>query len=411
VFSLKLNSALSSRLGSRRSIPSVLFVRSCLVLVVVLAGCAASASREPQTPVPSEAPLARIDSEDVSAALEPIRQQHGLPALAALAWRGGGIVKAGVVGVRKLGSPERVTLGDRFHIGSDTKAMTATLLAMLVEEGRLSWTSTLADVFPDLADRMHPAYRAVTLEQLLAHRGGTPSELEAGGLWARLWLRQGSPTEQRRTLLEGVVTHPPAVEPGKQYLYSNAGYAIAGAMAEQVTGEAWEDLMCNRLFTPLGMTTVGFGAPGTVGKIDEPWGHAIRGHKLLPVEPGVLADNPPAIGPAGTVHVSLPDWAKFAALHLRGAQGVGGLLKAETFARLQSPAEGQEYALGWLVVSRPWGGRVLTHGGSNTMWYAVVWVAPERDFAVLVATNAGGDEAAKACDDAAAMLIHALTDR
>jgi hypothetical protein len=66
--------------------------------------------------------------------------------------------------------------------------------------------------------------------------------------------------------------------------------------------------------------------------------------------------------------------------------------------------------MGWLVTERPWGGgRVLTHAGSNTMNYAVAWLAPRRDFAVLAATNLGGNKAASACDEAAAALIGLVT--
>src|SRR5215470_14160319 len=63
--------------------------------------------------------------------------------MAAAVLRGERIIAQGVAGVRKRGSAERVTLDDRFHLGSCTKAMTATLVAMLVEEGKLNWTTTL----------------------------------------------------------------------------------------------------------------------------------------------------------------------------------------------------------------------------------------------------------------------------
>ena len=62
--------------------------------------------------------------------------------------------------------------------------------------------------------------------------------------------------------------------------------------------------------------------------------------------------------------------------------------------------------MGWIVAERDWGsGTVLNHAGSNTMWYAVTWIAPKKDFAVLVACNQGGDEAEKACDEASSLLI------
>ena len=87
---------------------------------------------------------------------------------------------------------------------------------------------------------------------------------------------------------------------------------------------------------------------------------------------------------------------------------------ADAFVALHEPAPkkdsdaGPDYAMGWSVTRRGWagdGGLVLTHNGSNTMWFAVTWIAPAKDFAVLVACNKGGAEAEKACDEAAAALI------
>jgi hypothetical protein len=102
----------------------------------------------------------------------------------------------------------------------------------------------------------------------------------------------------------------------------------------------------------------------------------------------------------------LADWAKFIADQLRGARGEKALLKPETYRKLHTPPFDGDYALGWLVTERDWGGgRVLTHAGSNNMNLAVVWMAPLRDFAVLVVTNQDGEAAAKACDEVASALI------
>ena len=121
----------------------------------------------------------------------------------------------------------------------------------------------------------------------------------------------------------------------------------------------------------------------------------------------MAVDNPPVMGPAGRVNCTLSEWSKFIADQLRGERGEKALLKPETYKRLHTPPfPGGDYALGWLVVSRPWGGGlVYNHAGSNTMNYAVAWLAPLKDFAVLVVTNEGGDAAGKACDEASAALI------
>lgn len=347
---------------------------------------------------------------DLTSLLGPIRNKHNLPALAGVIVVNGEIAGIGVVGMRRAGYTERATISDKWHLGSNTKSMTATLLAVLVEQGKLSWSTTLEQAFPGLRAEMDPTYRNVTLEQLLTHRGGVPADVPPK-LWEELWRRDGTPTQQRMTLVQGILKIQPQAPPGHKYIYSNSGYAIAGAMAEKALGQSWEDLMRTYLFTPLEMGSADFGAPGDAGKMDQPWGHVVRDGKAEPVPPSPDADNPPAIGPAGTVHASLKDWAKYTTFHLAGARGEGQLLRPSTFQKLHTPLEGQDYALGWISVHRDWaGGPALTHAGSNTMWYAIIWLAPRKNFGVLTITNIGGDKAAKACDEAVAALIqHVLS--
>lgn len=342
------------------------------------------------------------ERRDLSVILEPIVRQHDVPGMVAAVVKGDKIIAIGAAGVRRRGGNDKIQVTDQFHLGSCTKSMTATLCAMLVEEGKLSWETTISDVFPELKATMRPGWRTVTLRQLLTHRAGMPADLMEGGLWALLWL-QRDPVTARQMLLKGVLAHDPAAEPGTKFIYSNAGFAVAGHMAEHVMHKPWEELLRERLFKPLKMTSAGFGAPGKAGGVKEPWGHTADGK---PVEPGPRADNPVAIGPAGTVHCSIEDWAKYIALHLRGDEGDAKLLKADTFRVLHTPPEGADYAMGWGVAERGWaGGAALTHAGSNTMWYAVTWLAPRRDFAVVICCNQGGDEAAKACDELAAKLV------
>ncbi len=117
---------------------------------------------------------------DMTQALEAIRKKHDLPGLAAVVVKDGRICDRVAVGVRKWGDPTPVTTNDVFHIGSCTKSMTATLTAMLIEEGKLHWDTTIADVFPELKDRIDKQYKTVTVEQLLHHRGGIPGAPPTG---------------------------------------------------------------------------------------------------------------------------------------------------------------------------------------------------------------------------------------
>ncbi len=336
--------------------------------------------------------------------LDEIRKEHGLPGIAAAAIRHGKVVVNAASGVRKLGSEEAVTTDDQWHLGSCTKSMTATVAGMLVDEGRISWHTTIGDVFPELKGSMNPFWRTVTLEQLLVHRGGAPSHPPAD-VWAKALEQSGSPTEQRLAMVCGMMCYPPE-EHGRKFIYSDIGYGIVGAMLERVAGESWEDLLRERLFEPLGLTTAGFGAPASPGKLDEPWGHLGEIGELRPVAPGPMADNPPAIGPAATVHASLADFARYADWHADWKRAEPRLLTEETFNHLHHSPKDQDYAMGWMLDDRDWaGGNVFWHAGSNAMFYAVMWVAPERDATFVAATNAAYSEASDGCNDAIVALI------
>ena len=332
--------------------------------------------------------------------LENLRQKHDLPALAVVVVKDGKICDRAAVGVRKSDNPTLVTTNDLFHIGSCTKSMTATLTALLIEEGQLRWNTTIGEVFPELKGKMNPQYEAVTVEQLLTHRGGVPGSPPSEA-WQRAWEQKGPPSQQRTEFIQAVLAQPPEVSPGTKMIYSNQGYAIVGAMLEKLTGKPWETLLTERLFTPLQMKSASFGPPGPKDKVDQPWGHTRQSLAPLPLQ----RDNPPAIGPAGTVHCSLDDLARYVMFHLDAGKD-GGLLKPETFRKLHTPPAGGDYACGWVVLKRGWaGGNALMHNGSNTMWYLVMWLAPEKNFAVIAATNIAGPEAQKGCDEVASAMI------
>lgn len=409
----------------------------CWIAAAVLVGAAGSAWGQAGAPgsAPAEAPAAPVgevkgtagdalaSSRDVSELLAAICEKNKAPGLVAILIEGDTIKLHGAAGIRTRGSDAKVTINDQFHLGSCTKAMTATLCAMLVEDGTLRWDMTMGEVFPKevAAEGVDAAWKDVTLLQLLTHHAGVPGELSADGLWGRLW-KIKEPVAARQALLEGVLTHAPKTTPGTGFEYSNGGYAIAGHMAEVKTGVAWEELMRQRVFGHLGIASAGFGAPGKASEVDQPRGHTGVG---IAIVPGPLADNPCAIAPAGTVHMTVPDWSKFVAMHLAGARGrdftgIGCkvMLSGEDFTVLHTPfakrdgrtpgkdEAGAEYACGWGVTQRPWaGGRVLTHSGSNTMWFCTVWIAPEKNIAVMAACNQGGEVGPKATDQAVGALI------
>ncbi|MGQ9588913.1 MAG: serine hydrolase domain-containing protein [Planctomycetota bacterium] len=346
--------------------------------------------------VSGEAP--RSGDEEVAKILEPILEDHKLPALAAAVVTERGVEAAAAVGVRKRGSGVAATKGDLWHLGSETKAMTAALVARLVEKGLLRWDSTVAEIFPEIAPEFDPAFRRVTVRHLLAHRAGLERDLD----WSAL-SKGRTAKDARFEAVKRAFSKPPAKPPGSAAAYSNLGYVVVGAIVERATGKSWEDAIREEVFAPLRMESAGFGGLGTPGELDQPWGHASGGEPAR--ENGPAADSPPVLGPAGRVHATLEDWGRFVADLLRGAAGEEALLRPESYREILAPPFGGEYALGWVVAERDWaGGRALNHTGSNTFYYANAWVAPERGFAVLVCANQGLDAYA-ATDRTAAELI------
>ncbi|MBL8979062.1 MAG: beta-lactamase family protein [Gemmatimonadetes bacterium] len=361
--------------------------RTTLILVsLTLAGAACAADRNgPDLPPAASA----LDSVLLEA-----RAAAGLPAMAAIVVRADTTLAIGAVGVRKQGGHAAVSTADRFHLGSNVKAMTATMIATLVEEGALHWATRPVDVFPELAGEINPAFGQVTLEQLLQHRAGIEPLLYFGDVPPFA----GTPAEQRYQGTALVLGLDPAGPVG-EFLYSNAGYAVAAAMAERVTGSPWEQLMTERLFAPLGITPLfGWPAAATAGA---PWGHAPQGNRLVPLDP-MAPTMPAAIDPAGEQSLTLEAYARFAQLHLRGLAGRPSLVGTPTYARLHAPVG--DYALGWGVVDFA-GEMTSTHNGSTGAFYATVFLQPGRDLAVIVVSNAGGDTAAAATVGAGIELL------
>lgn len=333
--------------------------------------------------------------QSLAAILDRARTAHGLPAVAGAVVRGDSLSEIAALGVRRLGASDSVRLGDRFHLGSNVKAMTADLIAMEVEGGRLAWDRTLAEIFPDWVDSMRAEYRGVTLEALLQHRGGFPAFDSAEDLLGAPTF-PGTLAAQREALARWLLTLAPAQAAGA-YLYSNAGYALAGAILERSAGESWEALLGDRLWSPLGITG-GFGWPAS-GGAPQPWGHLDAGGGVLaPHDPDAGEQFPAPWRPTGDAHTSIGDYAAFACLHLRGLRGSARLLSESTFRRLHAPKGA--YAMGW-GATRVNGADASYHVGSAGTFAVVVMIQPDRDVAVAVATNAGSDDAIDAIQEAA----------
>ncbi|MGZ9099135.1 MAG: serine hydrolase domain-containing protein [Brevundimonas sp.] len=333
-------------------------------------------------PLAGAAP-ARARSGAAEAALDAVFAEIAPPALAAGIVTRAGLGWAGVRGVRRAGHAAPATLDDRWHLGSNTKAMTAAVFGRLVQQGRARWDMPLSEALPALM--LDPAWAATTPEDLMRHRAGLLDAALLDQVWLIAAHADQRPLPEQRAEFAARALRVPPGGPAEQFAYGNGNYIVLGAVIEALTGQAWERVMADQLIYPLRLTSAGFGAP----RGEVPWGH--RGG--VGVDPAGFADNPRALGPAGTAHMSLADYARFVAAMMGGAPD---WLTDETRRHLLTPAVGAPpaYAAGWGVGSAPWAGvggpgPTITHNGSNTMWFATVLAAPGRGLGLIALSNDG----------------------
>ena len=336
--------------------------------------------------VPSLSGCATATAGPASAVLSQSLAGKMVPGMTALVIRDFRAEAERVAGVRTLGSLEPVKTGARWHIGSNGKAMTATMIARLVEAGALAWDRPLKQMLPELAQSMHPAYRDVTLPELLSHHAGLPENTSDLDMFATFYDDVASLTSQRLRYITSCLSETPVGPARATPSYSNTGLLIAAACAERATGHSFESLIASQVFTPLGINSVSFDQFGRSG---EPSGHV----------DGRVADrpqdaNPRMFAPAGAMRVSMRDWARFCIDQMKGDGGRGRLLTEDSYRFLHAPQhgspEGAGWALGWGAAPHPMNlnGPALTHSGSDGNWYALVCLFPQSGNGVLVVSNA-----------------------
>lgn len=344
--------------------------------------------RNPFGPKPEDLPLADILSDT------------GAPALGLAVATDKEIKLIKVSGRRRIDRDDAVSEADLWDIGSNSKAMTALAYGRLVEQGKAKWGAKLPDLFPDLS--FDASFKDITIEDLLSHRSGIKDDHFIDSDW--LIAAQGDPRplrDQRSDFVKRVLSYPADGKAG-DYAYANANYVIAGAAMERLDDRPFEQILNVHLFGPLKLDSAGFGAPTGA----QPWGHRLVNRHLLPVNPDGVADHPPVFGPAGRVHLSLGDYARFAQVFLTDG---GDVVGPQTLAHIARPqganAATDGYGLGWQVyMDRPWAdGPLLMQEGSNTFWHALIAIAPGKPLAIITVSNAetNGAEACRRLAEAA----------
>ena len=311
----------------------------------------------------------------------------GIPGFAVSVVKDGEIIYLKGFGERKLGEDDKVDPHTVFGVASTTKAMTATALGMLVDEGLISWDDRVRDHLPwfELSDPW--VSDAVTIRDLLAHRVGI------GRMTGNRLVFM--PSRDRKTILSHVRHQPFEIPFRSGYVYSNMMYMVAGLVIEEAAGMSWDEFLPARLFRPLNMESATVSVTQIHENDNAAWPHQeIRG--TVQAIPRRNFDN---VGPAASVNASAGDMAQWLLFNL-GRPGMYNdtlLVSADAMNGIYQPQhifpvndalrdDFSAYALGWNIRHYE-GYRVLHHSGATDGMNSVVALVPGLDLGIFAAGN------------------------
>jgi CubicO group peptidase (beta-lactamase class C family) len=351
-----------------------------LALIATLASAASPVSAQ-------TAPLTGFDAYITKA-----MQDWKVPALAIAVVRNDSVIFMKGYGTRTMGTQQPVDGHTIFAIGSASKAFTATLVAMMVDAGKMRWDDPATTHLPSF--ELYDPYvaREITVRDLLTHRSG----LARGD---RLWY---ATDYDRDEILRRVRFLQPTWSMRARYGYQNIMYLAAGQAVSRVAGASWDDVVRDRIFMPLGMSET-----NTTTKALARLANVATPHQEIDDTLRVISwHNIDNIGPAGSINSNVSDMAKWVRFQLAQGKVAGkSLVSASALGETHTPQMAvpvspdarqynpfthlQSYGMGWVI--QDYRGRELRqHGGNIDGMSALVGLMPEEKAGLVVLTNANG---------------------
>jgi CubicO group peptidase (beta-lactamase class C family) len=323
--------------------------------------------------------------------IENARKDWNIPGVAVAIVKDDSLVFSKGFGLSNVNTNEKVDGNTMFAIASNTKAYTAACLAMLVDEGKISWDDRVIDHLPWF--ELYDPYVTMnaTIRDLLSHRMGLATF--SGDL---IWY---GTTHSREEVVRRAKYLKPVTGFRSEWGYSNIMYLAAGLIVEKVSGQRWDDFVKERIFKPLGMTRAVTSISGLRGMKNVAMPHNdVKGTNLT-IE-YVDWDN---IAPAGSIITSVNDHARWIKMQLNGGVAYGKPLfnadqqhemwkphsieEFSSFAQKLWPGKHFElYGLGWSIFDY-YGYKVVSHGGGYDGMISQTVLVPELKLGFVVLTN------------------------
>lgn len=317
---------------------------------------------------------------------DSLRKEYKIPEISYAVVSYDSILEIQAIGKHSVELNDTATLKDRFHIGSNTKAMTAFMIAKYVEKGKLKWTTKFFDLFPGWKSKSRKEYENITLQDLLSHRAGIqPFQGELSDPVIPDF--KGTKQQKREQFAKFVLTLQPLF-PNEEspFIYSNAGYTLATLMAEKVTNKSWEQLM-EKVFNRDLRLDIKFSWPENQQNKDT-WGHNFESNRLIPV-PSNTDYHLDYTEPAGDINIKIKDYIRFIQLNLKGLQGKNNYLKAKTYTFIHKGFK--SYSLGWFNIYEN-GKELSTHSGTAGTYYTLVHIDRIKNLAYIIFTNSFNED-------------------
>jgi CubicO group peptidase (beta-lactamase class C family) len=329
-------------------------------------------------------PIAKTSyCQDIVSFADSVRQQYRIPELAFAVVSADSVLACHTIGVKRINTNHAASPGDRFHIGSNTKAITAFIAALLVKEKKIGWNTRFLELFPDLRWRTRYVYDTVTLANLLTFRGRVQAYTYNTRQPARTDLH-GNYAQQRLQLAAHFLTQAPMKPDSNGITPSDVDYIMAGLMLEKATGKSYQQLV-EELEARLHIS-FHFDYPN-LKDTTQPWGHDAGLQPLPPAENYRMN----WLQAAGNLNVVPEEYARFLQLQLRGLKGKSNLLPRQTFNELLFGLP--PFSYGWFNSTDPeTKHHIAMNEGDAGAFITRVQLIKEADRGYIIFTNAASPQ-------------------
>ena len=362
------------------------FVSSLLLVAILLSpvACGVSRALAPGTPEPLSGPELEKVFREFERQVEKALRDFQVPGMAVAVVQKDRVVYSKGFGVKEIGKQEPVDPHTRFQVGSTSKAFTATLVASLVDEGKLGWKDRVVTLLPDFAMADSWVTKEFQVRDLMAQHSGMKPY--AGDILAMIGYG-------RDDIVRSTAHIAPVTSFRSEFSYVNNLWVTAAAVVEAKTGKTWEQNIQERIFDPLGMAESSYSQEALFKSGNVATFHLLDGQKVKPIERNwPLFDWPYVYGPAGGINSNVLDMARWVRMQLgegsfEGKKVVGKESLAYTHEP-QTPIAGGKnaYCLGW-VKSEYDPCPLVWHNGATTGSGTLVMMAPRLDLGIIILSN------------------------